>query len=316
MWVHHWTIVVACFSLCSAIDCESYAGDLKPLPLPPAAKAQLENLAATSDILILGEMHGTQEVPELVASLLGPLAKLGYHTLALEVPSDEQASLLSWSRGESARIPEFFTHPNGDGRGNAQLLALAKIAASPPFQWQIICFDESQSAAEKAEVSLILKKQMGKAGKLIFTDDDMVALWRARDATMASNVLSEAKSLGATNRILAICGNVHARTTKDLGEPMLSKLWPSFAAVLKQKRPDRRVSSVNIELFGGAYFNNAKVQKVRKRPLEHPVVRPGGQTGWDLVLSLPVARPATFLGPVRVPVGEAAPSSPAKANLK
>ena len=60
----------------------------------------------------------------------------------------------------------------------------------------------------------------------------------------------------------------------------------------------RRAVSV---LESGGYFNNGKVQTFRKRPLEQPEVRPAGQTGWDLVLSLPTATPATFLGPIQVP---------------
>jgi len=269
--------------------------------LPPAASAQIENLAASSDILILGEIHGTQEVPELVASLLDPLTKMGYHRLALEVPSNYQASLLKWLRGETERIPDFFTHPNGDGRGNAQLLTLARIAASPRFQWQIICFDESELVHQKEGQSGIQKKQAGKADAPKLTDEDMLVYWRERDATMASNVLNEAKSLKATNRILAICGNIHARTTNDMRQPMLSGLWPSFAGILKQRLPARHINSVNIEFYSGAYFNNGKVQTFPKRPLEHPVVPSAGQIGWDLVLGLPMARPATLLGPIQMP---------------
>ena len=106
---------------------------------------------------------------------------------------------------------------------------------------------------------------------------------------MASNVLREAAASKATNKILAISGNIHARTKNDTREPMLSKLWPSFAAMVKQRQPSWRVNSVNVEFYSGAYFNNGKVQTFRKRPLEQPEVRPAGQTGWDLVLSLPTA---------------------------
>jgi hypothetical protein len=265
--------------------------------LPPEARARIENLAASSDVLILGEIHGTQEVPELVASLLGPLTKLGYHTLALEVPSNDQASLLEWLSGKTKRIPDFFTHPDGDGRGNAQLLALARIAGSPPFQWQIVCFDESEVEQDR-RWSRIQKKQTGKPDSTNSEDEDVITVWRERDTAMASNMLREAKSFRATNKILAICGNVHARTTNEMQEPMLSKLWPSFAGILKQRQPAWTVRSVNIEFCGGAYFNDGKVQTLPKRPLEHPVVRSAGQTGWDEVLSLPMARPATPLGEV------------------
>ena len=292
-------MVLACLFNCLAIQSDSYAGDLKPYPLPPAAKAGIDDLAASSDILILGELHGTQEVPELVASLLAPLTKLGYNTLALEAPNNCQASLLAWTRGKSERIPDFFAHPNGDGRGNAQLLALARVAASPPFQWQIICFDESESAREKELLSRIQKNEIRKDDTLKLSDEDIIADWRARDATMASNMIREARAFKATNKILAICGNVHARIRNDVHEPMLSQLWPSFAEMLKRGQPAWRVSSMNIEFYSGAFFNGGKVQTIHERPLAQAVVRSAGQAGWNSVLSLPKASPATFLSPKR-----------------
>ena len=132
--LQHSALVLACVSSCFAIESDSSPGDLKPYPLPPAARAGIEKLAASSDILILGEMHGTQEVPELVASLLAPLTELGYNTLAVEVPNEEQAALLAWARGKTERIPNFFAKPSGDGRGNAQLLALTRREVSPPYR--------------------------------------------------------------------------------------------------------------------------------------------------------------------------------------
>jgi hypothetical protein len=45
--------------------------------LPPDAERSVEELAARSDLLILGEMHGTQETPEIAAGFLAPLSQLG-----------------------------------------------------------------------------------------------------------------------------------------------------------------------------------------------------------------------------------------------
>jgi hypothetical protein len=186
--VHHCVRALACFAIGLAISNDSCGGDLKPYPLPPEARTGIEKLAASSDLLVLGEIHGTQEVPQLVAGLLAPLSELGYHMLALEVPNNQQAAVLAWTRRETKKIPDFFANPNGDGRGNAQLLALARIAAAPPFQWQIICFDESESILEeKARLALTQKKQTEKAkGSELTVDDEMFALWRERDATMAA----------------------------------------------------------------------------------------------------------------------------------
>jgi hypothetical protein len=114
---------------------------------------------------------------------------------------------------------------------------------------------------------------------------------------MASNLLREAKSLKSTDKILTICGNVHARTKRDAEDPMLSNFWPSFAGMVKQGQPAWRVSSVDIEFSSRAHFNEGKVPTIWGRPIEHAEVRSAGQTGWDLVLSLPGASPAKFLSP-------------------
>src|SRR5262245_33497743 len=73
-----------------------------PYPLPPKAREALLTVAAASDVLILGETHGTQEVPAVAAALLDPLSKLGYGVLALEMPSDQQQPLTDWVAGKAA----------------------------------------------------------------------------------------------------------------------------------------------------------------------------------------------------------------------
>jgi hypothetical protein len=295
--VRYPAIILACLFSCLAIQGGSYAGDLEPFPLPPEARARIENLAASSDVLILGEVHGTREVPGLVAGLLAPLNARGYRVLALEAPNHVQALLLAWARGETDRVPDFFANPNGDGRANVQLLELVRTAVSTPFRWQVVCFDDSEAILEKKYHTLIQKKRTGDADFSPFMADDAISLWREGDAAMASNLLREAKSLKSTDRILAICGDLHARTKHDAKDPMFSKFWPSFAGMVKQGQPAWRVSSVGIEFSSGAYFNEGKVQTIRRRSIEHAEVRSAGQTGWDLVLSLPKASPATFLSP-------------------
>lgn len=97
---------------------------LEPYPLPSKVRQALVELAGQSDILILGEQHGTQEVPALAVALLEPLAKQGYRALALEIPSDQQGPLSDWAAGKTDAIPSFFAEPSADGRGNVQALSL------------------------------------------------------------------------------------------------------------------------------------------------------------------------------------------------
>jgi hypothetical protein len=300
--------MLACFLSCLAIRSGSYAGNLEPYRLPSEARARVEDLAGSSDVLILGEIHGTREVPGLVAGLLAPLNERGYRVLALEVPSDAQAPLLAWARGETEKVPDFFAHPSGDGRGNVQLLELVRTAVSKPFRWQVVCFDDRQAILEKKYRALMEKKRNRDADSAsLVMDDDAISLWREGDAAMAANLLREATSLSSTDRILAICGNLHARTMHDAKDPAVSKFWPSFAVIVKQGQPRRRVSSLCIQFSSGAYFNEQKVQTIRGQPIEHAEVRSAGQTGCDLVLILPKASPAQFVSPNRsAPEGRAA----------
>ncbi|WKZ57080.1 MAG: hypothetical protein QY326_00015 [Bdellovibrionota bacterium] len=107
------------------------AAPLSPLSLPHAVEDELCGLAASSDALILGEIHGTREVPRLVLGLLDRLQQHGYGILALEVPHSQEAMLLKWTRGEESMPPPFFSNPSGDGRGNLEVLSLAREAARP-----------------------------------------------------------------------------------------------------------------------------------------------------------------------------------------
>ena len=49
-----WAIFIGCLYECFVITSDVHAGDLKPYPLPPAARAGIEELATSSDVLILG----------------------------------------------------------------------------------------------------------------------------------------------------------------------------------------------------------------------------------------------------------------------
>ena len=64
-------------------------------------------------------------------------------------------------------------------------------------------------------------QKAAKADVAQLTADDGIAIWRARDAAMASNLIRESKSLKAPNKILAVCGNIHARVANDGKDPIV-----------------------------------------------------------------------------------------------
>jgi erythromycin esterase-like protein len=267
-------------------------------PLPGDVQQSLTMLASQSDVLLIGETHGTKEVPAIVGGLLASLSKLGYQALALEIPRDEQFAIAAWAKGDTDAVPKFFAAPSGDGRGNQQVLALVRRALRPPYEWKLICFDASNEEFMRQMIERLPKDAKrdiaDRAARL--SSDDIVALSLERDAMMAKNFAAEREKLPSNYKVVAICGNVHARTANHASEESaMQTLWPSFAAVLKRDHPKWQVRTINVQAFSGEYFNSGKVNKFNERPLAkveaHSIV--GGD--WDWELNLPRTSAATFL---------------------
>ncbi|HEY2828048.1 MAG TPA: hypothetical protein VGJ04_10645 [Pirellulales bacterium] len=312
-----------------AVHAQSALTTLQPYLLPAAAQHSVEDLAAQSDVLILGEMHGTQEVPQVAAALLTPLTKLGYQVLAIEVPSDQQQPLIAWATGKTDKVPSFYAEPWTDGRGNVQMLSLIRTALSTPYRWKLICFDESIADAQKQYESL--KRQVGPETlkkpptplSLNALPDWIINDWQQRDASMASNFGKQFHEFARQAKVLAICGNLHARTANPpAAEKFTNHFWPSFAAIVQSKHPTWHVDSININYHSGAFFNDGKVNQLGGKPIAEPQANPLRNGDWNLELNLSHATPATFLAtpadpdmaqtapkPLSSPSGTCSPSS-------
>jgi hypothetical protein len=269
---------------------------LEPYSLSASAERSITELAAKSDVLILGETHGTKEVPAIGETLLAPLTKLGYNVLALEVPSDHREPLTDWATGKTPILPAFFAKPNEDGRGNLQLLALIRTALSPPYRWQLICFDETEAAMQREEEELTRNVDKESLGKLeTALQPNFLAFSLRRDATMASNLANQRQKVELHPKVLAICGNLHARIANhSAADSPLSALWPSFAAVLKSNHADWRINSINIRPHSGGFFNAGKVNTFGGPALDHVEAHSERDSDWSLELGLPHGTPATF----------------------
>ena len=267
--------------------------------VPATLTGTLTGFASECDVLTLGEVHGTQEVPMVAIALLTPLTKLGYDVLALELPKDQQAPLIAWATGKTEAIPEFFSKPFGDGKGNAQLLSLIRVALSPSFRWKLICFDLSASNTleDFEEWKRKSKEQPEKAiDSFVSPSDNNVALWQYRDAAMASNLASQLQELTPRPKVLAICGNIHNRIAIT-EKSWMKQLWPSFAAILQRDNADMKVGAINIRYHSGGYFNGGKVNEIQGRTLDQAEAHPALETGYHWELNLPHVTPATFLSP-------------------
>src|SRR5260370_36854798 len=82
--------------------------ELAPYALAPDVCQAVIDVARTSDGLIFGELHGTQEVPRLLLSLLSALIAAGYPGLAPVILHHERATLERWARAQAALLPGFF----------------------------------------------------------------------------------------------------------------------------------------------------------------------------------------------------------------
>lgn len=253
--------------------------------LSQEVKGSLHDVAASSDILILGEIHGTQEVPAVAAALLPSLSQLGYRTLALEIPANKREQILAWAKGTTTVLPAFFTAPPEDGRESIELLTLIRTAVSPPFQWQLICFDESLDGLGTGDLP-----------QQVPTEAELIRLSVKRDAAMASKFCDQHQQQNTKQKVLAICGNLHARTANHAPpNEFLNKLWPSFAAALKTKKPNWHVNSVNVVPHRGGYFNAGRVNQINDQAIEQVIFKRLKEGDWNFQLDLPVATPATFL---------------------
>ena len=194
--------------------------------LPQSVEQLVLQVAESSHLLLFGELHGTREVPALVAGLLPKLVERGYRGLGLELPRDQQAPLTAWADGLTDQPPPFFAHPSRDGRANVQVLELTRAARTRGLQ--LVCFDRAPD-------------QGGQQ-------------WADRDAWMARNVLDDWSQLPAGAKVVGICGSLHARLEPEQGMGRLlrkavsggQQLWPSLAGWVRQHQPSLVVGAIDV----------------------------------------------------------------------
>ncbi len=240
-----------------------------PYDLPLPVKAQLLELAAQSDLLLLGETHGTQEMPCLVLGLFDDLAALGYGGLGFELPRGQAERLTAWAVGEGEPPPFFGPDGFRDGRDGEQTLALARQVLSHPG-WDLLCFD----------VDFLREGETGAD----------------RDRHMAEGLLEQWKECYLRQKVIAVCGSYHSRLVAP-AEPDYGP-WPSFGYNVQQMRPDLVVSSVHVVFHGGGFFNGELKPFSPGKPslIGNAEIRLGGWLGHTAELHLPHATPVTFLG--------------------
>jgi hypothetical protein len=245
-------------------------------PLPAEVFAQISELAESADALFIGEIHGTQEIPRIVAGLLPMLYERGYRGFGVEVPQFEQENLRRWLSDPTAPVLDFYARPWPDGRGSRQMLVLIQRASQIGFQ--VFCFDPG-----------LIKRN---------------AAWTGRDAGMAQHTQETWQREFTGARILLMCGNNHAFLKPPPGAGR--DLWPSFAEQLRQRMPDRQYRSINLMPISGKFYNMGirdvqafQFLTAHTKPLEMP--RGVASEFVSMQVDFPECHAATFLSPPKVP---------------
>lgn len=162
-----------------------------------AAAKGVSAVAKDARILVLGELHGTKEIPVLTAELARLRLSSGPVLLALEIPAQEQD-----------RMNRYLDSNGSDA--NRQHLLQGKF-------WQRDR-DRSDGRRSLAMVGLFetlrqLHQDGGELTAVAFDNEDFHD-GRDRDAAMATALL-HAHQASPEAQILVLTGNYHARRTKS-----------------------------------------------------------------------------------------------------
>lgn len=245
----------------------------------------LAPLLAPGTVLLVGEMHGTEQAPAFVRAVvcMGLAAGLPV-TVGLEIDREDDAAFQEFLRSD------------GSAAARDQLLAV-------PF-WRRE-FQDGRSS--RAMLGLVegLRAQAADGGlRLVLVDRPEPG--EERDRAMAER-LSQAIGERPRDLVVVLTGNIHNRLTR--GMPWNEELEP-MAYQLRRLRPDARLVSLDMAYPGGSAWvcfgaepADCKAQPIQGSPAAE------GRTGVELAAE---AADGPYSG--RYFTGPLTPSEPAVAR--
>ncbi|WP_250064926.1 calcium-binding protein [Stenotrophomonas mori] len=222
------------------------AAVLSALGMAAAAQAedaagQIRAHAGEHRVIVLGERHGTREVPALVRELIEAYAADGLPVrLALELPTSENPALAAYmastgtAEARTALRGTAYWNVRGrwhDGRRNEDVLDLVEAARALRARGrdvQAFGFDRVLPAA--------------------------LAGTGARDRAMAGKVRARARALPGNGRLLVLTGNLHGMRTQP---EWLA--YPPMTALL--------IYNIHIEARSGESWACTAAQRCGARPV-------------------------------------------------
>jgi hypothetical protein len=183
------------------------------------AVAGVEAVLRPGGTLVLGDVHGTREIPRFAGAVACEAARRGPTVLGLEVPADPKLDAFLASDGgaqakQAVLAGEFWQDPYQDGRRSVAVFELLDQVR----RW----------------------RQQGLPLEVLFFDG-VAHDGLTRDRVMADNVLAKQKVRPSATFVLMM-GNLHAR--KTVGTPWgdkdyawLSSMLPSSVVTLNVRAP-------------------------------------------------------------------------------
>ena len=243
------------------------------------AVGQIARHAGQQRLIVLGELHGTREIPALTGLLLRHYAAQGPVMLALEMPQSEQPALDRYlaSDGGKAAWQALASTPfwqvnddQHDGRRSVQMRQLVeemRVLCNQGAVVQVLAYDVTKAAADAHDHH-----------------------WR--DAQMAANLRKSVDGYPGTTVVLT--GNVHAMRARPDWAPPELQLAPMTSQLL-----DLQPFAVNLTAGRGEFWGcmEERCQALPARTvMTEPLLRlREPDRVYDLVLQLPQLSLATLV---------------------
>jgi hypothetical protein len=248
-------------------------------PAPRDALDLLADAVATHRLVLLGEMHGTREIPALVGDLIERESRAGGPLiLGLEITAQDQRVLDRYL--DSAGAPTdraallaaaHWTEPHHDGRDSQAMAGLIERVR--------------QLRAQGRAVRIVLFDPVDAGGAIDAGD---------RNRGMAS-VLRQAALAAPRARLRVLTGNVHAMTGKpawEMFDESGRRIEPPMTA--GRHLADLHPFSIDIEALRGTAWTcqdgTCTTHEYRAKPgMQAPAIEVATQAGaaWDATLLLP-----------------------------
>lgn len=226
-------ICISLFALTEAQMLNAASLNRAPSVFPPVQQkscrsvSEISPLVKRGNVLLFGEMHGTQEIPAFIADVVCMATKNRIPvTLGLEIPFDEQKTIDRFldSRGGTAAEAKltdgaFWHSETKDGRSSMAMLRLIvqiRALRAADAKVRIVAYDSEPLAKE-------------------------------RDRIMAQN-LAKAIAGKPKNLFVVLSGNNHTRLTR--GNPW-NKEFESMAYLLTKSINGSHLFSLNVSHEGG-----------------------------------------------------------------